>query len=133
MDNLTEEEIKKENIQYRILVIKWERKVVNKYHNLETVQEKIGVMHHQIKEFIELFIPLFKKGLPFFWEEKEGILSQNEYNDKLINCRLNQIQFHDKQQQSLSVKIMIDKSTRDFEMLFNFKAMCAKLPYFSYS
>ena len=52
LNSLTEEEIRKANIQYRILVIMWERKVVNKYHNLETVQEKIGVMHHQIKGFI---------------------------------------------------------------------------------
>ena len=88
LNNLTEEEIRKEDIQDRILVIMWERKVVNKYHHLETVQAKIDVMHHQIKEFIEFFNPLFKKGLPFFWEEKGGMWSQKEYNERLINCRL---------------------------------------------
>ena len=73
LNSLTKEKIKKENIQDRVLVITWERKVMNKHHHLETVQEKIDVMHHQIKEFIELFNPLFKRGLPLFWEEKGGI------------------------------------------------------------
>ena len=68
--SLIEEEIIKENIQDRILVITWARKVVNNYHHLETVQEKIDVMHHQIKGSIELFHSFFKRGIPFFWEEK---------------------------------------------------------------
>ena len=53
------------------MVITWARKVVNKYHHLATVEEKIDVMHHQIKEFIELFNPLFRRGLPFLWKKKE--------------------------------------------------------------
>ena len=55
LNNLTEEEVKKQNIHDRVLVITWERKVVNKYHHLATVEVKIYVMHHQIKEFIEMF------------------------------------------------------------------------------
>ena len=66
LNNLIEEEIKKGNIHDIFLVITWERKVVNKYHHLTIVQAKIDVMHHQIKEFIELFNPLFRRGLPFF-------------------------------------------------------------------
>ena len=93
MNNLTEDEIKKENIQDRVLVITWARKVVNKYHHLATVQAKIDVMRHQIKEFIELFNPLFRRGIPFLWEEKGGMWSYKEYNDRLINCRLDNIQF----------------------------------------
>ena len=46
LNNLIEEEIKKANIQDRFLVITWERRVVNKYHHLETIQEKIGFMHN---------------------------------------------------------------------------------------
>ena len=76
LNKLTEDEIEKENIQDRVLVTTLERKVVNKNHHLETVQEKIDVMHHQIKGFIELFIPLFKRGLPFFLVEKRGMWSQ---------------------------------------------------------
>ena len=66
LNNVTEEEIKKANIQDRVLVITCARKVVNQYHHLETVLAKIDVMHHQIKEFIEQFNPLFRRGLPFF-------------------------------------------------------------------
>ena len=54
LNSLIEEEIKKANIQDRVLVITWVRKVVNKYHHLATVEVKIDVMHHQIKELFEL-------------------------------------------------------------------------------
>ena len=74
LNSLTEEEIRKATIHDRVFVITWEKRVVNKYQHLETVQAKIDVMHRQIKEFIELFNPLFKRGLPFFWEEKAGII-----------------------------------------------------------
>ena len=76
LNSLIEEEVRKANLQDRVLVITWERRVVNKYQHLETVQEKIDFMHNQIKEFIELFNPLFKRVLPFFWEEKGGMWSQ---------------------------------------------------------
>ena len=95
LNNLTEEEIRKENIQDRVLVITWERRVVNKHHHLETVHEKIYVMHNQVKELIQLLNPLFKRGLPLFCEEKGGMLSQKEYNDILINCRSDHRQFED--------------------------------------
>ena len=66
LNSLIEEEIKKGNIHDRLLVITWERKVVNRYHYLSTFEVKIDVMHHQIKEFIELFNPLFRRGHPLF-------------------------------------------------------------------
>ena len=46
------------------------------YQQLDTIQANIDIMNHQIKFFIELFTPLFKKGLSFFWEEKGKTLSQ---------------------------------------------------------
>ena len=89
-------------------------------------------MQNQIKDFIQIFNPLFKRGLPLFWEQKGGMLSQKEYNDRLINCRLYHRQFDDMQQQSLSGKTVIGKLAGDFEMLFDFKATCDKFPYFSH-
>ena len=83
-------------------------------------------MHHQIKEFIEICNPLIKRGLPFFREEKGGMWSQKEYNERSISCILDHRHFDDMQQQSLSRKTVIDKLDGDFEMLFEFKAMCAK-------
>ena len=38
----------------------WARKVVNKYHHLDTVQAKVDIMAHQVKIFIDKFDPLFK-------------------------------------------------------------------------
>ena len=89
---------------------------MNKYRHLETLQVKIDIMHHQTKEFIEQFNPLFKRGIPFFWEEKGGMWSRKEYNDRLTSCRLDHMHFDDMQQQSLSGKEVIDKLAGAFEM-----------------
>ena len=51
---------------------------MSKYQHLDTVQAKIDIMSHQIKELIELFNPLLKRGFPLFWEEKGGMWSQTE-------------------------------------------------------
>ena len=59
--------------------------------------------------------------------------SHKEYNDRLISFILDHRQFDDMQQQSLPGKTMIDKLTIDFEMMFDFKAICTKLPEFSYA
>ena len=45
----------------------WDRKVINKYHHLDIVQEKVDILAHQVRWFIDMFDPLFKKELPFFW------------------------------------------------------------------
>ena len=68
MNGFSEDDLKKENIKDRISTITRARKVVNKYHHLDTVQDKDGIMAHQVNIFIDMFDPLFKKGLPLFSE-----------------------------------------------------------------
>ena len=75
LNGLTEEELKTTNIKDTISIIKCARKVVNKHHHLDTVEAKIGIMAHQLKLFRDMFDPLFKKGLAFFWEEKVSMLT----------------------------------------------------------
>ena len=78
-----------------ISIITWARKVVNQHEHLDTIESKIGIMAHEVKYFIEIFNPLVKMGLPFFWEEKGGMLSQKEYHDRMIRCRLDHSKFTD--------------------------------------
>ena len=73
LNGIMEEEIRKVGIRDRIYVITWARKVVNQYHNLETIEAKIDIMTHEIKVFIKMFDPLVKMGFPFFWQEKGGM------------------------------------------------------------
>ena len=49
LNNFTEEDLRQENIQDRVMVITWARKVVNKHHHLETVEAKVNFMHNQVK------------------------------------------------------------------------------------
>ena len=104
---------------------------MNKHQHLDIVEAKIDIMAHQVRMFLDLFDPLFKTGLPFFWEDKGSMISQKEYRDHLIECRSDHKMFAD-MHQSLSGKAIVDKLADAFEMIFDFKAMCAHLTNFSY-
>ena len=54
------------------------------------------------------------------------MMTQKEYQDKLIQCRLDHTNFVD-MHQSLSEKTIVDKLEDKFEMLFSFKEACAHL------
>ena len=99
---------------------------------LDTVHAKVDIISHKIKEVINLFTPLVSRGIPFFWEEKGPLLSQKEYLDKLVICRSNHSKFQD-MQQALSERVVFNKLAGDFELLFDFKVVCAKAPNFSYA
>ena len=57
--------------------------------------------------------------------------SQKEYYDLLTQCRSDHSKFV-YMQQSLLGKEIVDKLTYDFEIVFTFRATCARLPEFSY-
>ena len=78
-----------------------------------------------------MILPVMKKRFTLFWEEKGKMFSQKEYHDHLIECRLYHWKFKD-MQQSLSGKVIVDKLSYAFELLFSFKSTCAWFPYFSY-
>ena len=67
------------NIQNIVYIISAVRKVISKHRMLDTVQAKIGIIEHKVKEVIRLFKPLVDRGIPFFWEEKGPLLSQKDY------------------------------------------------------
>ena len=109
LKSLIEEDIRRGNIQDRIVVITWSRRVIHKHHHLNMVEAKWNFMHKKVNEFSLLFNPLVKRGIPFFWEEKGPMLSQKEYHDRLIDCRQDHRKFEDMSQQSLSGKIVVKK------------------------
>ena len=96
------------------------------------VEVKWNFMRKQADDFAEKFKPLVQRGLPFLWEEKGPMLSQKEYYDRLVECTRDHRKFKDITQQSLSSMTMIRKLSGEFELLFNFKALCTKLPAPSY-
>ena len=71
--------------------------------------------------------------LYYFWKAHFKLKFPLMYNDRLLSCRLDHRKFDDMQQQYLSGKAVIDKLAGDFEMMFEFKSMCIKLPDLSYS
>ena len=131
LSTLSEDQVRRFDIRDRVVVISWSRKVIGKYIILNTVQAKVDIISHKVKELINFFTPLVSRGIPFFWEEKGPLLSQKEYLDKLVNCRSDHSKFED-MHQTMSRRVVFDKLAGEFESLFDFKVMCAKLANFSY-
>ena len=75
---------------------------------LDTVQAKVDIISHRVKEVTNLFTPLVNMAIPFFWEEMGPLLSQEEYLEKLVNCRSDQSKFQD-MQQALSGRVVFVK------------------------
>ena len=99
---------------------------------LDTVQAKIGIIDHNVKEDIKLFKALVNRGIRFFWEEKGPLLTQEEYLERLILHRAYHNKFGD-MQHVLSGPIVFEKMAGEFELLADFKATCATVPNFSYT
>ena len=59
------------------------------------------------------------------------MLSQTEYYEKMIACRLEHTNFAD-MNQSLSGRLIVDQLADEFEILFSFKKSCAHLQSYSY-
>ena len=82
-----EYQIKRMGIQDKVVVVSQSTRVIGKHRMLEIVQAKIDIINHRVEEVIILFIPLVNKGIPFIWEEMGLLLSQEDYLERLINCR----------------------------------------------
>ena len=120
LNSLSKDDLKKANIKEKISILNWARKVINKYHHLDTVQEKVDILAHQVKLFIEMFDSLFNKVFHLFRQEKGVMLTKDEYYEKLIACRHEHLNFVD-MNQSRSGRLIIDKLADEFEILFSFK------------
>ena len=131
LSSLSDESASRYGIQNRIVFVSGARKVVTKHRKMETIPAKIEVIEHKVWEVVKLFRPLVSKGLPFFWEENGPLMTQNEYKDCLVHCWLDHNKFGDMQQVLLG-KVIFDKLASDFELLFDFKATCSKVPKISY-
>ena len=99
---------------------------------LDTVQDKVDIISHKVKEVTNLFTPLVNRAIPFFWEEMGPLLSQEEYLERLVNCKSDHNKFQD-MQQALSGRVMFDKLVEEFDLLFDFKVTCFKVPNISYA
>ena len=66
LSSLSDEASSSYDLQNRVIFVSAARKVTAKHRMKETVQAKIELTEHKLREVIKLFRPLTSKGLPFF-------------------------------------------------------------------
>ena len=49
LNHLSKDDLKKENIKDMIPIMAWAKNVINKHHHLDTVQEKVNILSHQVE------------------------------------------------------------------------------------
>ena len=131
LNTLSKGELKTMGIKDIIAIITWASNVLGKHHHIESVQAKVDKMLQQVKSFKGLFIELFKKVMPSFWDEHGKLISQFEYQDLLVKNRLGHKTFED-MTQTLSGNVIIDKLVVDFELVDSFRMFGAKLTLIYY-
>ena len=121
LSSFSDEVTKRYGLQNRVVVVFEARKAIFKHRMMETVRAKIEVTEHKVREVVKLFRPLTTKGIPFFWAEMGPLMSQKDYKECLVHCRLDHNKFED-MQQALSGKVIFDKLANDFQLWFDFKS-----------
>ena len=66
LSSLLDEATNRYGLQNRVVVVSEARKVIAKHRMMETVQAKIEVTEHKVREVVKLFIPLMSREFPFF-------------------------------------------------------------------
>ena len=86
----------------------------------------------QIKDFEQIFQKLFDDGLPSFWDSDGSLLSQEQYHNLLVRRHMDHYKFEDLTKR-LTVKVIIEKLTDDFEIFDQFLITQSNLPPISYT
>ena len=66
LSSLSDEATNSYGLQNRVAIVFEAKKVISKHTMMDTVQAKIEVIEHKIREVVKLFRPLTNRGLPFF-------------------------------------------------------------------
>ena len=99
----------------RIDIIIWNGKIIGKHNNVRNVQGKANQMIQSVQSFKNMFSQLFQKGIPSFWDDKEKLIPQEEYQNMSIEVHMDYYKF-EYLYQGLKGQIVVDKITYDFEI-----------------
>jgi len=88
-------------------------------------------MEESIQEFKDIFEELFIKALPPFWDGKEKLYDQEEYNSHLTQCRMDHSKFEN-MEENLKGTNLVEYLTTYFEILNQFKTMNIRLSTMNY-
>ena len=75
LKTLTYEDMQEIGIRYKLAIILWAIKFINKHNLVKVVQDKTNQMLLHVKYFKQMFQEHFDEGLPPFWDDNGQLLS----------------------------------------------------------
>ena len=118
-------------VKDRIAMVLWAKNFIHKHHLMKAVQDKTDEMISQVNNSKQAFKELFEDILPSFWDEEGRMFSQEQYHSLLVQSHMDHSKFDDLEK-GLTGKVIVDKLTKDFEILQKFLIIRGGLPKVSY-
>ena len=131
LNSLTYQKLQEIGIKDRVAIVLCSKKFINKHQLMKVVQDKSNAMYSQINDFKRAFKELFEDNLPSFWDDKGRLFSQEHYHNMLVQNCMDHSKFEDLVK-GLTGKIIVEKLTKDFEILQKFLIVRGGLPTISY-
>jgi hypothetical protein len=113
-------------------LIIWAKRIISKHKFLKSVQTKAVQMEQSIQEFKDLFVQMFIKGLPPFWDGKWKLYDEEKYNSLLTQCRMDHSKFEGLEE-ILKGSSLVEHLASEFEILNQFKTIKVGLPTMTYA
>ena len=109
-------------VKDRFSIIIWAKKFLENHNILNKVLNKAKQMEEEVRQFKEVFKPLFDKGLLFFQDCNGKLFSKEGYNVLLTQAMMDHSMFEDLEK-SLKGEAIVNQLLNDFDILAQLKVM----------
>ncbi len=117
-------------IKNRTIVLVNARRVLHKYTLLNSVREKMKEIKDVVEQFKGALTPLFRYGLPCFWDDGSKLIAESEYKEMMIKARSYHSKFKN-MVKGLKGTVVVNKMRKYFELPILFRKIRSKLPIFT--
>ena len=90
----SKEDLQELGVTDRSSIILSTKKVIYKHNYVHTVNSKEDLLLKKVGNFKTNFNEMFKKGFPFFWDDKGNLISKEIYHSLLVQQRNEDFKLH---------------------------------------
>lgn len=132
LNTTTNEQLHTLGVKYRITVMMWARRVICKHYFANNVKTKANKMRNAVHQMKNFFQPLFKIGLPTFWDSLGRLILVTEHQLALLAARMDSSKLN-KMPGTLSKSTVFDRLSDDFRILHQFRNLREFITSMSYT
>lgn len=129
---ITNEQLHTLEVKDRIMVIMWAIRVICKHNFVNNVKTKAEEMKNATRQMKIIFQPLFKIGLPAFWDPLGRLVPVTGHQPTLLATKMDSLKL-DEMPGTLSGSTLCNRLTNDFRILHQFRNLREFMSPMSYT